>query len=151
LAAYFLDASALVKAYVQEPGSGWVRQILRRGTNVTFVSPLSGAEVLAAIARKQRLGELDLAARGRIAAAFRRDYRGRFIHTLLTGMVVEKAMDLVFDHPLRAYDAVQLASALLLPRAPARLRPLLFVSADSALLRVARQIGLSAENPLDHP
>jgi len=151
LAAYFLDASALVKAYVQEPGSGWVRQILRRGTNVTFVSPLSGAEVLAAIARKQRLRELDLATRGRIAAAFRRDYRGRFIHTSLTGMVVEKAMDLVLDHPLRAYDAVQLASALLLPRAPARLRPLLFVSADSALLRVARQIGLSAENPLDHP
>lgn len=151
MAAYFLDASALVKAYVQEPGSGWVRQILRRGTNVTFVSPLSGAEVLAAIARKQRLGELDLATRGRIAAAFRRDYRGRFIHTSLTGMVVEKAMDLVLDHPLRAYDAVQLASALLLPRAPARLRPLLFVSADSALLRVARQIGLSAENPLDHP
>lgn len=151
MAAYFLDASALVKAYVQEPGSGWVRQILRRGTNVTFVSPLSGAEVLAAIARKQRLGELDLATRGRIAAAFRRDYRGRLIHTSLTGMVVEKAMDLVLDHPLRAYDAVQLASALLLPRAPARLRPLLFVSADSALLRVARQIGLSAENPLDHP
>ena len=151
MAAYFLDASALVKAYVQEPGSGWVRQILRRGTNVTFVSPLSGAEVLAAIARKQRLRELDLATRGRIAAAFRRDYRGRFIHTSLTGMVVEKAMDLVLDHPLRAYDAVQLASALLLPRAPARLRPLLFVSADSALLRVARQIGLSAENPLDHP
>ena len=60
MAAYFLDASALVKAYVQEPGSGWVRQILRRGTNVTFVSPLSGAEVLAAIARKQRLGPFSL-------------------------------------------------------------------------------------------
>ncbi len=151
MAAYFLDASALVKAYVQEPGSGWVRQILRRGANVTFVSPLSGAEVLAAIARKQRLGELDLAARDRIGAAFRRDYRGRFVHTSLRGMVIEKAMTLVFDHPLRAYDAVQLASALLLPRAPARLRPLLFVSADSALLRVARQMGLSTENPLDHP
>ena len=151
MAVYFLDASALVKAYVQEPGSGWVRQILGRGTNVTFVSPLSGAEVLAAIARKQRLGELDLAARHRIAAVFRRDYRRRFIHTSLTGMVVEKAMTLVFDHPLRAYDAVQLASALLLPRAPARLRPLLFVSADSALLRVARQMGLSTDNPLDHP
>jgi predicted nucleic acid-binding protein len=151
LAVYFLDASALVKAYVQEPGSRWVRQIMRRGTNVTFVSPLSGAEVLAAIARKQRLGELDLATRDRIAAAFRRDYRARFIHTSLTGMVVEKAMALVFDHPLRAYDSVQLASALVLPKAPARLRPLLFVSADSALLRVARQMGLSTENPLDHP
>lgn len=151
MAVYFLDASALVKAYVQEPGSGWVRQILRRGTHVTFISPLSGAEVLAAIARKQRLGELELAARDRIGSAFRRDYRGRFIHTSLTGIVVEKAMALVFDHSLRAYDAVQLASALLLPKAPARLRPLLFVSADSALLRVAHQMGLSTENPLDHP
>jgi predicted nucleic acid-binding protein len=151
LPVYFLDASALVKAYVQEDGSRWVRLILRRGTNVTFVSPLSGAEVLAAIARKQRLGELDLATRDRIGAAFRRDYRRRFIHTALTGMVVEKAMALVFDHPLRAYDAVQVASALLLPKAPARVRPLLFVSADSALVRVARKVGLSTENPLDHP
>ncbi len=149
--AYFLDASALVKAYTHEPGSRWVRQVLGRSATRAFISPLSGAEVLAAIARKERLGELDLATRERVAAAFRKDYRRRFAHTALTASVIEKAMTLVLGHPLRGYDAVQLASALLLPAVSSQLRSLLFVSADSALLRVARQMGLATENPLDHP
>ena len=149
--AYFLDASALVKAYTHEPGSRWVRQVLGRSATRAFISPLSGAEVLAAIARKERLGELDLATRERVAAAFRKDYRRRFAHTALTASVIEKAMALVLGHPLRGYDAVQLASALLLPAASSQLRSLLFVSADSALLRIARQMGLATENPLDHP
>jgi predicted nucleic acid-binding protein len=151
LPTYFFDASALVKAYIHEPGSRWVRQVLGRGTTRAFISPLSGTEVLAAIARKQRLGELDLAARERIAAAFRKDYRRRYTHTALTAAVIEEAMALVLAHPLRGYDAVQLASALLLPAVSTRLRPLFFVSADSALLRVARQMGLATEDPLDHP
>lgn len=149
--AYFLDASALVKAYTHEPGSRWVRQVLGRSATRAFISPLSGAEVLAAIARKERLEELDLATRERVAAAFRKDYRRRFAHTALTASVIEKAMTLVLGHPLRGYDAVQLASALLLPAASSQLRSLLFVSADSALLRVARQMGLATENPQDHP
>lgn len=149
--AYFLDASALVKAYTHEPGSRWVRQVLGRSATRAFISPLSGAEVLAAIARKERLGELDLATRDRVAAAFRKDYRRRFAHTALTASVIEKAMTLVLGHPLRGYDAVQLASALLLSPVSPQLRSLLFVSADSALLRVARQMGLATENPLDHP
>ena len=149
--AYFLDASALVKAYTHEPGSRWVRQVLGRSATRAFISPLSGAEVLAAIARKERLEELDLATRDRVAAAFRKDYRRRFAHTALTASVIEKAMTLVLGHPLRGYDAVQLASALFLPAASSQLRSLLFVSADSALLRVARQMGLATENPLDHP
>jgi hypothetical protein len=124
---------------------------LGRSATRAFISPLSGAEVLAAIARKERLGELDLATRERVAAAFRKDYRRRFAHTALTASVIEKAMTLVLGHPLRGYDAVQLASALLLPAASSQLRSLLFVSADSALLRVARQMGLATENPLDHP
>lgn len=149
--AYFLDASALVKAYIQEPGSRWVRQLLRGKAARAFISPLSGAEVLAAIARKERLGELDHATRERVATAFRTDYRHRFVHTPLMGRVIEEAMGLVLAHPLRAYDAVQLASALLLPTASPRLRPFSFVSADSALLHIARQMRLATENPLDHP
>ena len=149
--AYFLDASALVKAYIHEPGSKWVRQLLRARGARAFISPLSGAEVLAAIARKERLGDLDRATQERVAAAFRKDYRQRFAHTTLTGSIIEEAMGLVLAHPLRAYDAVQLASALLLLTASPRLRPFSFVSADSALLRVARQMRLATENPLDHP
>ena len=74
MAPYFFDASALVKGYVHEPGSRWVRQVLTpRGTAV-FVSPLAGVEVLAAIARKARAGEIDSVMQREGAAAFRMDY-----------------------------------------------------------------------------
>jgi len=151
LPAYFFDASALVKAYIHEPGSKWVRQVLGRQVTKAFISPLSGAEVLAAITRKERLRELDLTTRDRVAAAFRKDYRRRFAHTALDASVIEEAMALVLSHPLRGYDAVQLASALILPAASPQVRPLFFVSADAVLLRVARQTGLATENPADHP
>ena len=148
---YFLDASALVKAYIREPGSRWVRQVLRRKAVVAFISPISGAEVVAALARKERMGDMDRAARDRVVAAFRVDYRRRLTHTALTDTVIEEAMILVLAYPLRGYDAVQLASALLLRGVSDPLRPLTFVTADLVLLRIARERGLAAETPMDHP
>lgn len=148
---YFFDASAVVKAYIREPGSRWVRQILRGKRVVAFVSPISGVEVVAALARKERTGEIDRAARERVVGAFRADFRRRLTHTALTAAVIEEAMILVLAHPLRAYDAMQLASAVQLRGISGPLRPLSFVSADLLLLRIARERGLSAENPMDHP
>ena len=148
---YFLDASALVKAYIREPGSRWVREILRGKRVVAFISPISGAEVVAALARKERMGDMERAVRDRVVTAFRADYRRRLTHTALTATVIEEAMILVLAHPLRGYDAVQLASALLLRGVSGPLRPLTFVSADLVLLRIARERGLAAENPMDHP
>ncbi len=148
---YFLDASALVKAYVHERGSRWVRQLLIPRGARTFISPLSGPEVLAAIARKARADGMDGKAREGIVAAFGNDYRGRFARTALSAPVIEEAMALVLAHPLRGADAVQLASALLLREASRQLRALIFVAADAALIRVARHTGLETENPLDHP
>lgn len=56
-------------------------------------------------------------------------------------------------HPLRAYDAVQLASALRASRAlqAARLPPLLFLSADDRLTAAATHEGLATDNPNAHP
>ena len=151
MASYFFDASALVKGYVHEPGSRWVRQVLvPRGPEV-FISPLSGVEVLAAIARKARAGEIDGSMRQKGVSAFRMDYRYRFAHTAVSAAVTQEAMALVLAHPLRGADAVQLASALLLREAAPQFKGLAFVAADAALLRLARHTGLATENPLDHP
>ncbi|MFQ5830631.1 MAG: type II toxin-antitoxin system VapC family toxin [Candidatus Methylomirabilia bacterium] len=60
--------------------------------------------------------------------------------------MIHKAMDLIQAHPLRAYDAVQLASALTLAMLPHGMT-LTFVSADEALLAVAQRRGLSTVNP----
>jgi len=151
LPAYFFDASALVKAYVHEPGSRWVRQILTpRGTR-SFISPISGAEVLAAIARKARAGEIQATVFKGIVTAFRTDFRHRFAHAALSAVLIDEAMALVLAHPLRGADVVQLASALRLREAAPQFKRLTFVAADAALLLVARHAGLATENPLDHP
>lgn len=60
--------------------------------------------------------------------------------------MIYKAMDLLLTHPLRAYDAVQLASALSLPPLPRGIA-LAFVAADERLLAVAKKLGLPIENP----
>jgi predicted nucleic acid-binding protein len=56
---------------------------------------------------------------------------------------------LIEKHGLRGYDAVQLASAILLHRRRQQLGlpPLIFVSADEDLLAAAQAEGLVTENP----
>jgi hypothetical protein len=56
-------------------------------------------------------------------------------------------------HPLRTYDAVQLASALesTTRLVAAGLLPLRFVSADARLLVAAATEGLMTEEPQAHP
>jgi len=70
----------------------------------------------------------------------------------LSDQVVGLAVDLTRRYPLRGYDAVHLATALVLSTAlrEARLPPLTFVAADETLCQVARGEGLAAENPNEH-
>jgi uncharacterized protein len=52
---YFLDASALVKRYVDETGSAWVRSITNPAEGHSILlAEISIAEVTAALAAKQR-------------------------------------------------------------------------------------------------
>lgn len=60
---------------------------------------------------------------------------------------------MIVQYPLRAYDAVQLASALrvqfLLTLMPET--KLIFVSADNRLLDIAQSAGLAIDNPNNYP
>lgn len=108
----FADSSALVKLYADEQD----HQLIR-GQDSLVVSALARVEVPAAIWRKHRMGELDAVNAGILVAAFEADYHGsaqdrpRFGVVAVTGPVLDTASRLVGVHVLRAYDAVQLASA----------------------------------------
>ena len=53
---YYLDASALVKRYVDEIGSAWVRQLTEpRPGDAVLLAEITLAEVAAALAGKHRL------------------------------------------------------------------------------------------------
>jgi predicted nucleic acid-binding protein len=78
--------------------------------------------------------------------------RQRYTVVPATDETIELALTLTQRQPLRAYDAVQLAAALILNRSllANRLPALTFVSADNALCAAARAEELSAENPNEH-
>jgi predicted nucleic acid-binding protein len=82
------------------------------------VSALARVEVPSALWRKARTGELEDAAAGILVSAFELDFHGgldsgsRFTIVALTEPVLVAAAREAASHALRAYDAVQLASAL---------------------------------------
>jgi len=108
----FADSSALVKLYSDEQD----HQVVR-GLGSLVVSALARAEVPAAIWRKHRMGELEPADAAVLVAAFEADYHGsareqpRFGVVAATTTVLDAAAALTGVHGLRAYDAIQLASA----------------------------------------
>lgn len=82
------------------------------------VSDLCLVEVVAALWRKQRNGELDIATARTLSDEFKADlYSGEgpgrwFVVVATTWQILERAADLVAAHSLRAYDSVQLAAAI---------------------------------------
>jgi len=62
-------------------------------------------------------------------------------------------MDLTHKHPLRGFDAIQLATALILEDDLKRsgLPGITFVCADKNLCNAAKAEGLTTENPNNYP
>lgn len=67
--------------------------------------------------------------------------------------IIERARNLLDRYVLRAYDSIQLASALIANQilVERELPPLIFISADARLLQVATAEGLAVDNPNLHP
>lgn len=154
LSVYFLESSALVKRYVTETGTAWVQMITApRRRNKLIIARITWVEVLSAFARRQREGSLAPADVTRAIQVFRYDLDTQYQVVELDQTLAEMAGQLVGKHPLRAYDAVQLASALRVQPAFARTKPspLVFLSADDRLIAAAQVEGLSVDNPVLHP
>lgn len=107
----YLDASALVKRYVAERGSIETQELTAEAEAVA-TSIISRAEVAAALAKAVRVGIL-LAEGGRKAQdAFAADWPD-YARLPITEALVSRAGSLAWEHGLRGYDAVHLASALM--------------------------------------
>jgi uncharacterized protein len=106
----YLDASALVKRYVAEAGSAEVGTAVSRAAT-TGTSLVSRAEVAAALGKAIRVKALTQEESLSALQVFRNDWVD-LVRMQLTEVVVARADSLAWDHGLRGYDAVQLASAL---------------------------------------
>jgi predicted nucleic acid-binding protein len=132
----YFDASALVKRYVREPGTPTVRRLLRQEPAAT--SRLSEAEIGSALCRRQREGALTARQYQHALDALRADF-GRLEIVELSPAVVAAVHPLLARHGLRAGDALQLASALMLREALGD--DLALVAYDERLHRAARVEG----------
>lgn len=143
----------MVKFYAREPGSLSVQRMIEGEAGRVVISAITGPEVISALCRKGRTGELDAHAVEDLATRFHEDYLARFIRARVTDPVIARAIDLIREHPLRANDAVQLATALTLPQpnTGTPFFPLVFVSADERLNEAARRSGLQVHPPQDQP
>lgn len=148
--AYLLDASALVKYYVTEPGSTWVRQRIDEEQSI-LLAEITVAELAAALGILQRVGRITPRHRQDFWEKFERDCVEQYDLIPVVYDVIYAAALLCARHPLKAYDAVQLAAGLALKGTLAGQDiPLIFVSGDDTLITAAQAEGLAADNPFWH-
>jgi uncharacterized protein len=139
----FADSSALVKRYVDEAGHELVRSI----SSTVVVSALARVEVPAALWRKHRIGELDAKDAAVLVQDFEYEYFGDGVtpSTLIaidvTAGVLDTAARLAATHGLRAYDSVQLSTALAARLVLVDLT--VFAAFDDSLNRAAAAEGLT--------
>jgi uncharacterized protein len=106
----YLDASALVKRYVFEPGTD---KILRKIGEAKAVgtATISRAEIAAALVKAARLGLLSREDALLAHQTFRQEWPD-FIRLPVNEPLFDRAAGLAWDQGLRGYDAVQLAAAI---------------------------------------
>jgi predicted nucleic acid-binding protein len=152
VANFFLDSSAVVKRYVTDLGSGWVRGLTDPAVaHDIYLARITGVEVVSSFVRQAP--PLPVVLLTRALTDFRADFQNQYQLVAVNEAVVARAMDVAEKHRLWGYDAVQLAAALEL-LAVARLTglpSLTFVSADTQLNGAAAAEGLSVDNPTSHP
>jgi hypothetical protein len=106
----YLDASALVKCYGEEAGAVDTVDVIG-GAEMVATSPITRVEVSSALARAVREGVLAPKTGRDAYESFRDEWRS-LIQVPLSERVLVRAQELLWESGLRAYDALQLASAL---------------------------------------
>lgn len=140
---YYMDASAVVKLYIEEAGSERIREIVFSESNNVFISKITAAEVVAAFSRRQRMKDITEENYGEVFADFLSDYERLFAKSEVTDSVIAIAIGLTRRQFLRGYDSVQLASAITLNTEINE--GLTFISADVELNNAAKTEGLAVE------
>jgi len=151
---FYADSSILVKRHVRETGSVWFQNLLLPASNNSIItSKLSVVEVFSAFNRRKReatISQIDY-------ADFAKDFltiSNDEYHLLgLNDFVIAESQRLLETHPLRAGDAIQLATAIYARNMlqNSQLPPPIFLASDTKLLDAAVAEGFTTDNPNLHP
>ena len=107
---YYFDSSTLVKRYIVEIGTAWVKNILNAALpDEVIISKITGAEVASAFARRHRAGDISTADYTQALNDFYEHFHYDYVRMEVTDSVVLLAMDIAQQHALRGYDTIQFA------------------------------------------
>ncbi|HYH79157.1 MAG TPA: type II toxin-antitoxin system VapC family toxin [Longimicrobium sp.] len=144
----FLDTSALVKAYLDEPGSDVVRAIIKERRPFVYVSNHVALETLAAFASNLRRLHIQPKRYHRARAEFFRDFPGGFTVVEVPAEVVENAMELADTYRALGVGSIDLVHVATVERlAWANGGVPTIVCADRAMRNLAAAAGLGVFNP----
>ena len=134
----YLDTSALVKRYFNEPYS---EEVLSRWQEAAEIatSSVAYAEAMASFYRKKRESAIEDAIMEQIVSHLRTDWHG-FIRIQVNDELNEYIDKAIEVHPLRGFEAIHLASAMMIHEKFQN--RLLFVCFDQKLIHAAQTEGI---------
>lgn len=135
----YLDTSALIKKYVSELGSSYVVGLWNECETVA-TSVVAFSEAMAAFHRRMRESPSSEPVIESAIRSFRREWQD-LARVAVSDDVNTRIEPLVRRHPLRGFDAIHLASALVLRGG--RGTDFAFVCADERLAAAAKREGLA--------
>ena len=92
--AYFFDSSALVKFYVNETGTVWVRSFTDSEDNLIHVASLAKVETVSALTRRLRRLEIKQAEFDDACDELEQDFASQYRVVALTEEIIEEAASL---------------------------------------------------------
>lgn len=147
---YFLEATAFMKLFVQEPGTDTLIRLMETvEDNRKLISAATPLEVYAAIRRREHAGDIEPADAAQALEVLRLE-SARAVQQPLNPAVLEAARQLLDRTSLRWPQALQLG-AVLAARDMFKGTEIVFVSASAALLDAAKSEGLETLDPAHEP
>jgi predicted nucleic acid-binding protein len=148
LSFYFLEATAFVKLFAQEPGTAELIGLMEAAEdNRKLISASTPLEVYAVLKRRERAGDI---AADDVASALTvlRMESARMVQQPMNPAVIEAARQLLDRTSLRWTDALQLGAAIT-ARDMFQGSEIVFVSASDRLREAAVGEGFKVLNPAD--
>lgn len=136
---FYLDSSVFIKKYFEEIGTDAILKIWKTYSNFA-ISQVGYSEILGTINKKQKIEKFTDSSKKSLLKQFKSDWDQMLKINVDHSMIPE--LDKIHsNHLLRGFDAVHLASALLLFRELKE--EFLFLSADDQLCNAAKKFGFN--------
>ncbi len=136
----YLDSSALLKLYLDEPGSETVATAFNAAGSVAS-HLIAYAEVRPGLTKALMMNRLDNATLAEYRRQFERHWAALEV-VMVNEALVRRAGDLAEQYQLRGYDSVHLAAAEAVLRLAGAQVPFRFAVFDSGLATAARGLGI---------